>query len=57
MPADSLNINVYKNDGRKSKELYTSNENFVCFINYNIDGITFLEDDDLLKSFGNLIIL
>lgn len=26
MPADSLYINVYKNDGRKSKELYTSNE-------------------------------
>ena len=49
MPADSLYINVYRNDGRKSKELYTSNENFVCFVDYNIDGITSLEDGGLPK--------
>lgn len=43
MPADSLYINVYRKDGRKSKEMFSSNENFVCFVDYNENGITTLE--------------
>lgn len=43
MPADSLYINVYRKDGRKSKEMYSSNENFVCFVDYNENGITTLQ--------------
>lgn len=53
MPADSIYINVYKNDGRNSKELYTSNENFVCFVDYNIDGITSLKDGGLPQVLWN----
>lgn len=43
MPADSLYINVYRKDGRKSKEMSNNNENFVCFVDYNENGITTLE--------------
>lgn len=42
MEADALYINVYRNDKRKDKELYPSNENFVCFVDYNLDGKTTL---------------
>ncbi len=51
--ADSIYINVYKNDERKSKGLYPNNENFVCFVDYNIDGITSLEDGGLPKGLWN----
>lgn len=47
MDADSLYINVYRNDDRKNKELFPSNENFVCFVDYNIDGETTLVDGGL----------
>lgn len=53
MPADSIYIYVYKNDGRNSKELYTSNENFVCFVDYNIDGITSLKNGGLPQAVWN----
>lgn len=53
MPADSIYINVYKNDGRSSKELYASNENFVCFVDYNIDGITSLKNGGLPQAIWN----
>ncbi len=42
MDADAIYINVYRYDGRKEKELYPRNENFVCFVDYNIDGTTTL---------------
>ena len=42
MDADAIYINVYRYDGRKEKELYPQNENFVCFVDYNIDGTTTL---------------
>lgn len=47
MEADSLYINVYREDARKNKELYSSNENFVCLVDYNIDGVTTLKDGGL----------
>lgn len=53
MPADSIYINVYKNDGRKSKELYANNENFMCFVDYNIDGNTSLKDGGLPRTLWN----
>lgn len=55
IPADSLYINVYKSDGRKNKSLYTNNENFICFVNYNPNRITSLKNgglpQELWKSF------
>lgn len=50
MPADALYINVYRNDSRKCKELLTSNENFVCFVDYNATGNTTLKNGGLLPS-------
>lgn len=50
MPADSVYINVYRNDGRKSKELVPANENFVCFVDYNITGVTKLEHGGMFYS-------
>ncbi len=50
MPADSIYINVYRTDSRKSKELLISNDNFVCFVDYNIDDITTLEHGGVLPS-------
>ncbi len=47
IPADSIYINVYKNDERTNKGLYVSNENFVCFVDYNVDGVTSLKDGGL----------
>jgi hypothetical protein len=47
MDADALYINVYKNDARGNKELFPNNDNFVCFVDYNIDGKTTLEHGGL----------
>ena len=51
MPADSIYLNVYKHDERKNKELYPNNDNFVCFVDYNITGQTTLKDGGI----GSLI--
>lgn len=53
MPADSLYINVYKNDVRNNKGLLPSNENFVCFVDYNIDGKTTLKNGGLPENIWN----
>ena len=53
MPADSAYINVYRIDGRKSKELLISNDNFVCFVDYNIDDITTLDHGGVLPNVWN----
>ena len=45
--ADSLYINVYKHDTRRSKELLPSNDNFVCFVDWNLSGNTTLKDGGL----------
>ncbi len=47
MDADALYINVYRNDTRGNKELFPTNDNFVCFVDYNIDGKTTLKDGGL----------
>lgn len=53
MPADSVYLNVYISDGRKSKELFPSNDNFVCFVDYNLDGNTTLKNGGLPKAIWN----
>jgi hypothetical protein len=53
MPADSLYINVYRNDGRKCKELLPSNDNFICFVDYNASGITTLKNGGLPANIWN----
>ena len=50
MPADSVYLYVYRNDARKNKELNIRNENFVCFVDYNISGTTTLQNGGLLKA-------
>lgn len=40
--ADSLYINVYRYDARRSKDLLPRNENFVCFVDWNASGSTTL---------------
>lgn len=50
MEADSLYINVYRVDSRRNKELYPKNDNFVCFVDYNIDGVTTLENGGIFQS-------
>lgn len=50
MPADAIYLNVYKHDERKNKELYPNNDNFVCFVDYNITGETTLKDGGILSS-------
>lgn len=45
--ADALYINVYKYDTRKSKELLSNNENFVCFVDWNLSGKTTLKHGGL----------
>jgi hypothetical protein len=49
MDADSLYINVYRRDLRKGKEMLISNKNFVCFVDYNIDGKTTLVNGGVLE--------
>lgn len=50
MDADALYINVYRNDTRGNKELFPTNDNFVCLVDYNINGETTLKDGGLPKS-------
>lgn len=45
--ADALYINVYRHDTRKSKELFPNNENFVCFVDWNLAGNTTLKNGGL----------
>jgi len=51
--ADALYINVYRRDLRKSKELLPSNDNFVCFVDYNLSGETTLQRGGLPESVWN----
>lgn len=43
MPADALYVNVYKEDGRKNKNMLPDNDNFICFVDYNATGKTTLK--------------
>lgn len=51
--ADSLYINVYRRNERKSRELYSNNENFVCFVDYNYNGETTLKNGGLPQNIWN----
>jgi hypothetical protein len=53
MEADSVYINVYRNDLRQGRGLFQNNENFVCFVDYNIDGVTYLKHGGLPESLWN----
>lgn len=53
MEADSLYINVYKEDLRANKEILKSNENFVCFVDYNLNGETTLKNGGLPPAIWN----
>ncbi len=53
MEADSLYINVYRKDLRNKKELYTNNDNFVCMVDYNIDGISTIKNGCIFESIWN----
>lgn len=50
MEADALYINVYRFDTRKDKQLYPSNDNFVCMVDYNLSGETTLEHGGIFES-------
>lgn len=47
MEADALYINVYRHDARHDKGLYPNNDNFVCFVDYNLTGKTTLVNGGL----------
>lgn len=51
--ADSLYINVYKEDCRTNKEIIPNNENLVCFVDYNLTGITVLKNGGLPENIWN----
>lgn len=42
MEADAIYMNVYRYDTRKDKSINLNNENFVCFVDYNLTGETTL---------------
>lgn len=43
MEADSIYLKVYRKDTRKNKNLFLDNSNFICMVDYNIDGKTTLK--------------
>jgi len=49
MQADAVYLNVYRHDTRRDKSLLPKNENFVCFVDYNIDGETTLSSGGVPK--------
>lgn len=53
MPADSIYLNVYRYDNRRNKDLLPSNDNFVCFVDYNKSGNTSLKFGGLPKVIWN----
>src|SRR5699024_10721106 len=53
MEADSIYLNVYRKDTRKNKATIPSNDNFVCKIEYNIDGKTTLKHGGVERNIWN----
>lgn len=53
MEADSIYINVYRHDARRNKGLFPNNENFVCFVDYNISGNTSLVNGGIPEKIWN----
>lgn len=50
MEADSIYMNVYHSDTRKDKSICLNNENFVCFVDYNLTEETTLLNGGLPES-------
>lgn len=53
MEADSIYINIYRFDSRMNKNISMQNQNFVCFVDYNLDGETILKDGDMSLDIWN----
>lgn len=53
MPADTLYINVYKEDDRKNKNMFPDNSNFICFVDYNTSGNTTLVHGGMPQTIWN----
>ncbi|MED4563316.1 SEC-C domain-containing protein [Bacillus altitudinis] len=53
MEADSVYLNVYRKDTRKNKATVLSNDNFVCKVDYNIDGKTTLKNGGIGSAIWN----
>ena len=49
MEADSVYMNVYRQDTRRNRELMPNNENFVCFVDYNNTGETTLQHGGIFQ--------
>lgn len=47
MDADSIYLNVYRHDRRASKRVNAENDNFICFVDYNVDGKSTLKNGRL----------
>lgn len=43
MEAESIYLNVYKYNNRRDKNLFINNENFICMVDYNVDGETMIK--------------
>ena len=53
MEADSLYINVYHYNERHNKCINPNNENFICFVDYNVSGITSLKNGGITEKIWN----
>lgn len=53
MDADSVYLNVFHFDTRKDKTMSPKNENFICFVDYNIDDITSLNNGGIPELIWN----
>lgn len=50
MEADSVYMNVYRENIKNKQDMFPSNQNFICFVDYNIDGITTLKNGGIFES-------
>ena len=50
MEADSVYMNVYRENVKNKQDMFPSNQNFICFVDYNIDSITTLKNGGIFES-------
>lgn len=53
MEADSVYLNVYRYDTRMDKSLLPQNDNFICFVDYNRDGVSSLKSGSVTQKIWN----
>ena len=53
METDSIYLSVFKKDRRQNKQLTSTNENFICFVEYNQDGRSTLKNGGLSDATWN----